>query len=551
MRETYEVELIEIVADVNYKSNSMKTLISKPKKKIKAEIDNNFFGIVDRLFDNSPNTVFSEILQNSRRAGATLVKIEANILPDGNGLHVVIHDNGAGVSDMADLLRIRSSGWDKETMTKEDPAGMGFFSLCRMRNLYVTSKDQVAFMGSNGEAFYGKTEVDVEQILGYIEGTQLAFEWPNVTVCDLRSALREVARYAPIDVMFDGIKIERTSFKPSKCVDEFETDDVIVYISRDSWATDIEFNFHGLVVTESGVLGISNYSVSVDVKDTRNLQMVLPARNAIVHNKFYDDLVTSIRKRIYQIIADEGEHSLPYKNWKEACDLGVSIEPAVAALKDVSKNKAQALRQTRTCVLMDSTNKRGYFETVAAAMEKHGYYKLYDTDLSMVGYDWYDKLPLVTSVRYTQADEQGAVQGVHTGSNLEVKVDLLGSEMSFPADILIGYTPYGHDLYNGAKSSAGGFIIDLSANWSEEDIGALIDSAWQSSFMSERFAKDWNSQRAMDIRKCLVGADRALDVVLKATVCDLLDNMSDLSTYAGTTITLKCVILPDGTYTLE
>jgi hypothetical protein len=278
---------------------------------------------------------------------------------------------------------------------------------------------------------------------------------------------------------------------------------------------------------------------------------VLPARNAIVHNKFYDDLVTSIRKRIYQIIADEGEHSLPYKNWKEACDLGVSMEPAVAALKDVSKNTAQALRQTRTCVLMDSTNKRGYFQTVAAAMEKNGYYKLYDTDLRMAGYDWYDKLPLVTCVRYTQDDEQCTVQGVQTGSNLEVKVHLLGSEMSFPADILIGYSPHGYDLYNGAKSLAGGFIIDLSAQWSEEDIGALIDDAWQSSFMSERFAKDWECQRAMDVRKCLVGADRALDVVIKATVRDLLEAMSDLSTYAGTTVTLKCVVLPDGTYILE
>jgi hypothetical protein len=533
----------------------MKTITSKPKKKIKAEINNNFFGIVDRLFDNSPNTVFSEILQNSRRAGATLVKIETNILPDGSGLHVVIHDNGAGVSDMADLLRIRSSGWGEETMTREDPAGMGFFSLCRMRNLYVTSKDQVAFMGSNGEAFYGKTEVDVEQILGYIEGTQLAFDWPNVTVCDLRSALREVARYAPIDVMFDGIKIERASFKPSKCVDEFDTDDVTVYISRDAWATDIEFNFHGLVVTESGMLGISNYSACVDVKDTRNLQMVLPARNAIVHNKFYDDLVVSIRTRIYQIIANEGEHTLPYKNWKEACDLGVTMKPAVAALKDVSKNTARALQSTRTCVLMDSTNKRGCFQTVAAAMEKNGYYKLYDTDLRMVGYDWYDKLPLVTCVRYTQDDEQctvqGAVQGVQTGSNLEVKVHLLDSEMSFPADILIGYTPYGHEMYNDAKSSAGGFIIDLSAKWSEEDIGELIDNAWQSSFMPDRLAKDWKCQRAMDVRKLLVGADRALDVVIKATVCDLLEAMSDLSTYAGTTVTLKCVVLPDGTCILE
>jgi len=204
---------------------------------------------------------------------------------------------------------------------------------------------------------------------------------------------------------------------------------------------------------------------------------------------------------------------------------------------------------------MDSTNKRGYFQTVAAAMEKHGYYKLYDTNLSMVGYDWYDKLPLVTCVRYTQDDEQltaqGTVQGAHTGSNLEVKVQLLGSEMSFPADILIGYSPYGHDLYNDAKSLAGGFIIDLSAQWSEEDIGALIDDAWQSSFMSERLAKDWKCQRAMDVRKCLVGADRALDVMIKATVCDLLEAMSDLSTYAGTTVTLKCVVLSDGTYILE
>jgi hypothetical protein len=51
------------------------TFTIPPQKKIKAEITDNFFGIVDRLFDNAPKTVFSELLQNARRAGATLVTI--------------------------------------------------------------------------------------------------------------------------------------------------------------------------------------------------------------------------------------------------------------------------------------------------------------------------------------------------------------------------------------------------------------------------------------------------------------------------------------------
>ena len=44
---------------------------------------------------------------------------------------ITIQDDGPGIENVQSLLTLGASVWSIATQEKEDPAGMGFFSLCR------------------------------------------------------------------------------------------------------------------------------------------------------------------------------------------------------------------------------------------------------------------------------------------------------------------------------------------------------------------------------------------------------------------------------------
>jgi histidine kinase/DNA gyrase B/HSP90-like ATPase len=98
-----------------------------------AKVHQGILAKADRLFRNDDAGVWVELLQNARRASAARVDVsidESQSRP-GTGT-ITIHDNGLGISDFQALLGLGGSGWEGETQIKEDPAGMGFFALCRI-----------------------------------------------------------------------------------------------------------------------------------------------------------------------------------------------------------------------------------------------------------------------------------------------------------------------------------------------------------------------------------------------------------------------------------
>ncbi|WP_204336359.1 ATP-binding protein, partial [Proteus mirabilis] len=68
------------------------------------------------------STFLAELIQNSRRAGASMVDIRL----EGKSLTVI--DDGQGVQDFQKLFTIAESGWDAQTQSLENPFGMGFTS---------------------------------------------------------------------------------------------------------------------------------------------------------------------------------------------------------------------------------------------------------------------------------------------------------------------------------------------------------------------------------------------------------------------------------------
>ena len=96
---------------------------------ITARVHGNAINRVPKLFTDSLCAIFTELLQNARRAGATRLNVNTSttcVTPPNSAAHcITVADNGAGIADPAILLSFGETGWDNATATREDAAGMG------------------------------------------------------------------------------------------------------------------------------------------------------------------------------------------------------------------------------------------------------------------------------------------------------------------------------------------------------------------------------------------------------------------------------------------
>ena len=86
--------------------------------------EKNFFSSMKHLFSSS-FTVLSELMQNSRRAGATGVHFEIDVA----NKSITISDDGCGIKDFSKIIQLCESDWDEQLTLSETPFGMGFFSV--------------------------------------------------------------------------------------------------------------------------------------------------------------------------------------------------------------------------------------------------------------------------------------------------------------------------------------------------------------------------------------------------------------------------------------
>ncbi|MBT9597762.1 MAG: ATP-binding protein [Vitreoscilla sp.] len=147
-------------------------------------------------------TLVSELLQNARRAGATLIQIQydatANVLR--------VQDDGCGLGDFQKLLSLHESGWDAATCIEEQPFGVGF-SKC----LYAASRCIVASgrqrVDIETEAALAKAMIDVEQTAEAVPGTLVEL-W-GVDLPDLAQHVETLCLGFPVPVWFNGQPLSR------------------------------------------------------------------------------------------------------------------------------------------------------------------------------------------------------------------------------------------------------------------------------------------------------------------------------------------------------
>lgn len=305
---------------------------------IRAQVSPNILHKADRLFTNRLTSIFVELLQNARRAGATSVEVRTT--PAENGFTLVsVRDDGSGIKDFSTLLNLGASNWNEETLRLEDPAGMGIFSLVHQG---VTIRSLGFEVELTRDAFLGHSEAQVVPSLIEVEGTELVFR-RKATPDEIAAALKKVAEYGPIDVVLNGETLLRKDFLNGAIARKVVNGVVIgVFASREANRDHLEnLNFYGNLIrvrrpefTLERVLVPSSdrsrsLSVKFDVTDTSSLRLKLPDRADVVEDNAFQELKRETRIALYEVLAANfPQHTASFEEYQEAASLGITLPEA-------------------------------------------------------------------------------------------------------------------------------------------------------------------------------------------------------------------------------
>ena len=185
-------------------------------KEVKVEVNERRLLANSRFAFSSTATVIREMIQNGRRAGATRIDISTP-----NKKTLVFTDNGSGIADMQDLLRIADSGWEESIKDTDSPFGMGFLvAVYSCNHLKVVSGNQQ--LECDTASLLDMQLVQVVLTKKTVKGTRIELTGGNIEklIADITDpkpsrgdqsyeAIRKEARGFPIPVYFNGTEVER------------------------------------------------------------------------------------------------------------------------------------------------------------------------------------------------------------------------------------------------------------------------------------------------------------------------------------------------------
>ncbi len=402
---------------------------------IRARIHESAVRRVTRIYAATLADIFAETLQNSRRAGATRVRISvagsANAPDSGEpSFTVTVSDDGAGIADFAVLLSFGENGWDDATVRREDAAGFGFASLAR-RNCAVSSRPRSPDgdvapgwrLALAPEHFLGEADAEVQahDEAPYPHGTAVSFQ---ATECaaTIRNAAENAARHYPLPVIFED-RTEDGAAGPEELPRRAFLDGAIhaelwrglvfgVFRNCRSGYRDPDLNFFGLTLavglpTIETVHGPA-WTLLADVGDCPDLELVLPARKEAVENDFLEEMREAARLAIYRAMADDPNPRPAFEDWMRAREAGIGMAPPPAVLRPWRPSVAEAdfwrdppklAPAGAGALVMDWDPEPPEAQALWRAAERDGFApRLFEADRRLEGYGWYDGLDRAAAI---------------------------------------------------------------------------------------------------------------------------------------------------------
>ncbi|MDE0278792.1 MAG: hypothetical protein OYH76_23090 [Defluviicoccus sp.] len=406
-----------------------------PPASIRARIHESAVKRVTRIYAATLADIFAETLQNSRRAGATRVRIAvfgSSGAPDADEPYftVTVADDGAGIADPAVLLSFGENGWDDALVRREDAAGFGFASLAR-RDCAVSSRRR----STGGELAPGwRVELAPEHFLGeaaaevradeqapYPHGTAVSFRATEHAAA-IRNAAETAARHYPLPVIFED-RTEDGTAGPEDLPRRAFLDGAVhaeawrglvfgVFRNRHAGYNPPDLNFHGLTLalrlpTVETVHG-ATWTVLADVDDCPDLELVLPARKEAVENAFLKEMRAAARLAVYRAMAADPNPRPAFEDWTRARAAGIEIAPPPAVLRpwrpaiahvDDWRDPPKLADVGRDTLVMDCHPEPHQAQALWRAAERGGAAsRLFEADLRLEGYGWYDGLDRVAGM---------------------------------------------------------------------------------------------------------------------------------------------------------
>jgi len=438
---------------------------------------------VGRLFNGSATDVLNELLQNARRAGASHIVVSTSGNPGDRLLHIV--DDGHGIADPASIVTLGRSGWSDETRRREDPAGMGVFSLAG-RDVIIRSFSRPELQGWMAHIPASAWESSRPIAISpdpITRGTAITVRMPDAWAQTLDQDLAKVAKHYPLPVTLDGAELPRQAWLAEAVhVEDWNGSRIGVFRDYPSHTSihNPRLNFHGVTIpcrlpSISEVGCGRHWHVRVDIIDTPDIQLVLPARKEAVQNAALEALGVAAQAAIFHAIAAEPSHRLSYSNWCDARDLGIVLPEAdpwlrqwVARHADSSTNYDSGTRVTEPGMVIMPDLEPIVAQPAAVSIAAHSPFggPLVEQEPRFIGYGWYDVLAHVerldftveqNGLAFTVSDEEdapeGAVNGYADTITLLATIAHAGALVEVSCDAVLAFGP-SEGWYDAAEERA-------------------------------------------------------------------------------------------------
>lgn len=366
------------------------------------------------FFNSTTEDILNELLQNSRRAGATKVKVTKSV----NDNTVIIEDNGIGIFNNGVAINLGGSSWSSKTQEKESPAGCGLFSLANLDSIIESHGKKVRL---NAAAFNGAREVEIEES-DFLNGTRITFRNDDNEKY-FNWFLKKACKFYPVEVEYNGVDLDKPKdfLEDAVYVQEWEGLRIGVVKTYQRVGSVIKLNFYGLEINcpdrrrpyFNRVLDKKDLLIKIDIIDCSKLQLVLPSRKEVVSNDFLELLFQQCRKAVFNYFKDYcaagGTHTLSYTLWLEAKNcFGIELPEAEESLiKWYPKTDEYHNEFCSEHVEVKATNVVVY-NIAQENYEQHTLYRslcinnkaptLVFANKDYEGYSWYKSLPKLKEV---------------------------------------------------------------------------------------------------------------------------------------------------------
>lgn len=436
---------------------------------------------VGRLYNGSAADVLNELLQNARRAGASRIVVTTHGTAGEHLLKIV--DDGHGIADPNTIVTLGRSGWSEETQRREDPAGMGVFSLAG-RNIIVRSWSRPERQGwmvhIPAEAWESSRPIEISAD-PITRGTDITVRMPEAWVTTLDKDLAKVAKHYPLPVTLNGEELPREDWlKDAVYIEDWNGSRIGIFRDYPEHASihDPRLNFHGVTIpcrlpSISEVDRGRHWHARVDITATPQIQLVLPARKEAVQNAALEALKAAAETAMYRAIAAAGSHRLAFTDWQAACDLGIDLPEADAWLHAWSPRHADchadydnSTRHTAPAMVVMPSIEPIVAQPAAAAIKAHSPFggPLVDEQPRFQGYSWYDTLARVERLdfevtrngkTFTVSDEQNPADDIEDGwvdaVSLTATIAHAGALVEVACDAEVAFGP-SSDWYDAADT---------------------------------------------------------------------------------------------------